>query len=61
MNSGNIDAGSYIVDITNNATSAVSFTSGSVIGKLRRAINTTGTYEFPVGTDTYENNFDIFI
>ena len=50
MTSGKINTGSYKLILSNNATGAVIYNSGVVIGKLQRAINTSGTYLFPVGT-----------
>ncbi len=51
LTSGNLDCGANTVSVTNNSTSAISRTSGHVIGNLQRAIATgANTYNFQVGT-----------
>ena len=54
MNQGNITTGSYILSLTNSAMTALSWVSGTVIGRIRRAVSTTAgiNYLFPVGTAT---------
>ncbi|MCU0455231.1 MAG: DUF2341 domain-containing protein [Bacteroidales bacterium] len=56
MTQGNIDAGSNTLAVTGS----LSYTSGTVIGKLRRNLTATGTeYLFPVGTASSYNPFKI--
>jgi gliding motility-associated-like protein len=58
MSLGNIDAGTYLFYLTNQAVAALNYTSvtGSrVFGKFQRGINETGTYLFPLGTSAYYN------
>ena len=51
MTSGNINTGSYKVIMNQNTSGALVWTSGKIIGKLQRAIGTTGSeYLYPVGT-----------
>lgn len=56
MTQGNINAGSYTLAVTGN----LSYTSGTVIGKLSRNLAVTGTeYLFPVGTASSYNPLKI--
>jgi gliding motility-associated-like protein len=56
MTSGDINSNGNTFKITNGAPSALIYTSGTVIGKLQRAIGTTGNeYLYPVGTSTGYN------
>ncbi len=52
--SGSINTGSNELFVKNTSTSAISGYSSSnyVIGKLRRAVDASGSYDFPVGTPT---------
>jgi hypothetical protein len=51
MTSGNINAGSYQVILSKNTSGALVWTLGTIIGKLQRAIGSTGSeYLYPVGT-----------
>ena len=51
LNSGRISTGSYEMSIANTSTSAVNGgnTNSYVDGNLRRYVNSTGSYNFPVG------------
>ncbi len=54
MTAGNIVTGSNTLIISSTSASALNHTSGTVIGKLRRGVVTTGAnYLFPVGTAGY--------
>jgi gliding motility-associated-like protein len=58
MSLGNIDAGTYLFFLKNQAVASLNYTSvtGSrVFGKFQRGINETGTYLFPLGTSAYYN------
>lgn len=60
MSAGNIDAGTYTLNLTNPAVTAIIRTNGTVKGKLRRAIGQTGNdYLYPVGTLTSYNPLNI--
>ncbi len=54
MTAGNITTGSNILILTSTSSSALSHTSGTIIGRFRRGVATTGdNYLFPVGTSSY--------
>ena len=54
MISGDINTGSHRVIISSNAPTSLSHTSGTIIGRLQRAIsNTSADYPFPVGTGDF--------
>ena len=55
MTQGNISTGSFILIISNDAAGSINRTSGTVIGKLRRAVSTplSRDYIFPVGTASF--------
>ena len=58
MITGNIDAGTNVVNLGTSLTNTgvLSHTSGTIIGKFRRWLNTGGRfYLYPVGTSTNEN------
>jgi gliding motility-associated-like protein len=58
MSLGNIDAGTYLLFLTNPAAASLSYTSttGSrILGKFERAVAETGNYLFPLGTTNYYN------
>lgn len=56
MAGGNVDADSYILEVSNPALTAINRTSGTVIGRLKRAIGTTtGEYLYPVGSSLTYN------
>lgn len=52
LNNGKIYTGDYEVNLTSKSSSAISgYTKEKyIVGKLRRAINVTGTYDLPVGS-----------
>jgi hypothetical protein len=51
MSSGSINCGANTLIVSNSATGAIVRTSGTIIGKLQRAIGTAGSeYLYPVGT-----------
>ena len=51
MTSGNVTTGADTLFVSNNATNAISHTSGQVVGLLKRAIATgANTYNFYIGT-----------
>ncbi len=54
FSSGKITTGSKEVNVTNAATSSVTGYSSSsyVVGDLRRSVNASGSYDFPVGTSS---------
>ncbi len=54
MTQGNISTGSFMLALSSDLAGALSRTSGTVLGRLRRAVSTTAgiTYLFPVGTVT---------
>ncbi len=59
MAAGDINAGPYIMEVSNPALSSINRTSGKVIGRLRRSVAlTTGEYLYPVGALNY-NPFKI--
>ena len=54
MTSGNITTGSNILILTPNTTGSLSHTSGTIIGRFRRGVASTGApYLFPVGTSSF--------
>ncbi len=55
MTQGNITTGSNTLIISSNAAAAISRTSGTVIGRITRVVNTplSNDYLFPVGTAAY--------
>ena len=54
MTAGNIDAGAYVLILNPNTTGSLIHTSGTIIGRFRRGVVTTGVpYLFPVGTASY--------
>ncbi|TFH48089.1 MAG: DUF2341 domain-containing protein, partial [Bacteroidia bacterium] len=55
MTQGNITTGAYTLALSNSAAGSLTRTSGTIIGKLRRAIGTTLSinYLFPVGTGAF--------
>jgi hypothetical protein len=59
MNSGNINAGSYILELGTSAaaTGTLSWTSGNILGNFKRwiAASTATAIDFPVGTITSSN------
>jgi gliding motility-associated-like protein len=56
MVSGNIDVNDNTLKISNSAVAAIVRTSGTVIGKLQRAIGATGSeYLYPLGTASFYN------
>ncbi|HLP71955.1 MAG TPA: gliding motility-associated C-terminal domain-containing protein [Bacteroidales bacterium] len=60
MSSGSISTNSFILDLSNQAVSALAWTNGTIIGKFRRAVGTTGAeYLYPVGAATSHNPFKI--
>lgn len=52
LTNGKVTTGSFELNVTNTSTSAVTGHSQSsyVVGNLRRSINGSGTYAFPIGT-----------
>ncbi len=51
---GNINTGSNVLILTQNTTGSLVYTSGTIIGKFRRGVITTGVpYLFPVGTASF--------
>ena len=60
MSGGNINCAGNDLILTNAAVGALTRSSGTLIGKLRRAINTIGSYYlYPVGTSGSYNPFEI--
>jgi gliding motility-associated-like protein len=56
MLNGDINSNGNTLSITNGVVSAINRTAGKIIGKLRRAIGTTGSqYLYPVGSATSYN------
>jgi len=55
MTQGNITTGAFTLALSNGVVSSLTHVSGTVIGRLRRAINTTLStdYIFPVGTAAF--------
>ncbi|MBE0678067.1 MAG: DUF2341 domain-containing protein [Bacteroidales bacterium] len=55
MTQGNIATGAYTLALSNSAAGSLTRTSGTVIGRIRRAIGTTlsTNYLFPVGTGAF--------
>jgi hypothetical protein len=55
MTQGNVITGAFLLTLSNGLVTSLSYSSGTIIGRFRRAINTTlGTnYLFPVGTTTF--------
>lgn len=56
MTAGSIDCGSYTITlgVSTASTGTLSYTAGTIIGKLKRWINSTGTgILFPIGTSSY--------
>lgn len=60
MLSGNIDANGNTLKLTNNTVGALIRTNGTIVGKLERAVGTTGSdYLYPLGTLTVYNPMKI--
>jgi gliding motility-associated-like protein len=58
MSVGNIDAGTYVLYLSNQLAASLNYTSttGSrIFGKFERGINEAATYLFPLGTSSYYN------
>ena len=54
MAAGDINAGTYLMEVSNSALNAINRTSGKVIGRLRRSVAlTSGEYLYPVGASDY--------
>ncbi|MGD0755450.1 MAG: hypothetical protein ABR927_10365, partial [Bacteroidales bacterium] len=54
MTSGNIEAGTNTLKLTNSSSSALIYTSGTIVGRFQRGVVTPGAnYLFPVGTSLY--------
>ena len=55
MMQGNITTGTYTLIISNGVVGSLNYVSGTIIGRLTRAVNTTlsTNYIFPVGTAAY--------
>ncbi|MEI7801747.1 MAG: T9SS type A sorting domain-containing protein [Bacteroidota bacterium] len=56
LSSGKVTTGSYEVNVTNTSVSSITSYSSTnyVLGKLRRSVASTGTYDFPIGNTSYE-------
>ena len=58
MSTGNVDAASFILYLSNQAAAALNYTSltGSrIFGKFERGVSQSATYLFPLGTSSYYN------
>jgi len=58
MSLGNIDAGTYVLYLTNPAAAALNYTSTTrsrIFGRFERGINQAGIYLFPLGTPSFYN------
>jgi len=58
MSLGNIDAGTYVLYLTNPAVAALNYTSTTrsrIFGRFERGINQAGIYLFPLGTPSFYN------
>ena len=54
MTSGNIVTGTNTLTLTNSSPAALTYTSGTIIGRFKRGVVTTAAnYLFPVGTSSY--------
>ncbi|TAL62277.1 MAG: T9SS type B sorting domain-containing protein [Bacteroidetes bacterium] len=60
MSAGDINSNGNTLKISNNAIGAIVYSAGKVIGKLQRAIGTTGSdYLYPIGSATVYNPLKI--
>jgi gliding motility-associated-like protein len=62
FSAGNVDAGTYVLYLSNPAAAALNYTSTTasrVIGKFRRGVNQTATYLFPLGNISHYNPANI--
>jgi gliding motility-associated-like protein len=58
LEKGNIENGSFLLYLTNTASSSLRYTSQTesrIIGKFERGVDQQGTYLFPLGTNDYYN------
>lgn len=59
---GNIDAGTYLLYLSNPAAAALNYTSTTrsrIFGRFERGINETATYLFPLGTTSFYNPLNL--
>ncbi len=64
MSVGNIDAGTYVLYLSNPAIAALNYTSTTqsrIFGRFERGVNTAGTYLFPLGTQAFYNPANLII
>ena len=62
MSLGNIDAGTYLLYLSNPLASALNYTSTTnsrIFGKFERGISQAGTYLFPLGTASFYNPLNL--
>ena len=60
MTQGNIISGANTLTISNSAAGSLSYTAGTITGKIQRAVGSTGVeYLYPVGTATGNNPLKI--
>ncbi|MBN2485258.1 MAG: DUF2341 domain-containing protein, partial [Bacteroidales bacterium] len=55
LNKTLVDAGGYLLNLTNTTPASLSAYDGTIAGSFRRGLGTTGGYRFPVGTQTTDN------
>ena len=61
MSSANINCGANTLIVSNSAVGAIVRTSGTIIGKLQRAIGSLGSeYLYPIGTLDHISQQDYF-
>jgi hypothetical protein len=54
MTQGNINTGAFLLALSNNLAGSLTHVSGTIIGRLRRAVNAVSAdYVFPVGTVSF--------
>jgi len=58
MSLGNIDAGTYVLYLSNTAAASLNYTSTTesrILGKFERGVGEAGNYLFPLGTGSFYN------
>jgi gliding motility-associated-like protein len=64
MSLGNIDAGTYVLYLSNPSIAALNYTSTTqsrIFGRFERGVNATGIYLFPLGTPAFYNPANLII
>ncbi|MEX2370691.1 MAG: gliding motility-associated C-terminal domain-containing protein [Bacteroidales bacterium] len=61
LTSGNIETGPNKIFLSNGSATSLIYTSGRIIGKFERGINSSANYLFPIGSENFDNPANIGI